>query len=125
MKKIIKYLMVGAGVMLLCLFMIIGSFRYAMKYKITEVGTEISADGKFVVVFQMIGEPEWPFGSTHVQMIIKRADGIVIEKIKESIQDDGSIFREENWSVGWRDNLVEITLKGSEQEDEKFVVLLE
>ena len=69
----------------------------------------------------MIGDPEFPFGRTKVQVIVKK-DDFVIKKIKTFISDDGAAFREANWDVRWLEEKVIITLHGSEQDDEVYEV---
>lgn len=104
----------------------IGWFIYSTQYKLTDTGTEISPDGKYIVVFQMVGEPEWPFGATSVKVTVKETeDNRQLKVIDTSIQDDGAILSEYNWDVVWQSNIVKITLKGSEQEDVIYAVPLQ
>jgi hypothetical protein len=110
-----------AGILLLSIGIVIGSFQYVIKYKISDIGTELSEDGSCEILFQMIGEPEFPFGRTKVQVIVKK-DDFVIKKIKTFISDDGAAFREANWDVRWLEEKVIITLHGSEQDDEVYEV---
>ena len=37
----------------------------------TLAGTENSPDGNYAVIFQMVGNPDWPFGSTAVKITVK------------------------------------------------------
>ena len=102
------------------------SFIYSNNYKLTDVGTEISPDGKYSVLFQMVGQPEWPFGATTVKVTVKEVDSNKqLEVIDASINDDGATLRNSNWTVVWQSDTVEITLKGSEQEDKSYIVPLQ
>ena len=47
-----------------------------------------------------------------------------IKVIKTSISDDGTSLRESNWTVVWYDDEVQITLRGTEQEDANYTVAL-
>ena len=102
------------------------SFIYSNNYKLTDVGTEISPDGKYSVLFQMVGQPEWPFGATTVKVTVTEVgSNKQLEVIDASINDDGAILRKSNWTVVWQRDTVEITLKGSEQEDKSYIVPLQ
>ena len=48
-----------------------------------------------------------------------------LEVIDASINDDGATLRKSNWTVVWQSDTVEITLKGSEQEDKSYIVPLQ
>lgn len=73
----------------------------------------------------MVGQPNWPFGSTAVQITVKNNDtGKIIQKIQDNIEDDGGIFRKENWNIEWKNDIVIITLKGEEQKDKIYTVEL-
>ncbi len=75
--------------------------------------------------FQMVGNPDWPFGSTTVKITIEETGSKKkLKVIDTSIQDDGGILREYNWDVVWQDDSVKIILKGSEQEDAVHTVML-
>ncbi len=103
----------------------IGLSIYRNEYKLTDKGTELSPDGNFAVVFQMIGVPDWPFGPTHVKVTVKETESNEAIKIIDTyIQDDGATLRKDNWYVVWQSDSVEITLKGSEQEDSVYTVQL-
>lgn len=97
-------------------------FIYVTKYKITEAGSEQAADGSYEVIFQQVGEPEFPFGATYVQVLVKSADGTLISREKHTIFDDGASFRPANWEVRWYPVGVEIVLKGSEQNAYSYFV---
>ncbi len=103
----------------------IGLSIYKNEYKLTDKGTELSPDGNFAVVFQMVGVPDWPFGSTHVKVTVKDTESNETIKIIDThIQDDGATLQKDNWYVVWQSDSVEITLKGSEQEDSVYTVQL-
>ena len=61
-----------------------GSFTYTTKYKIHEIADSTSKDGKYVLLFQQVGDPDWPFGHTHARLVLKNESGI-ITKIKKTI----------------------------------------
>ena len=67
----------------------------------------------------MKGELEWPFGSTYGRIIVTYDDKI-IKKTEFEICDDGAMLRKENWNVVWGVAGVQITLMGSEQDDQFY-----
>ena len=54
-----------------------GSFTYVTRYKIHEVAYSTSQDGKYVLLFQQVGDPDWPFGHTHARLILKDESGTI------------------------------------------------
>ncbi len=103
----------------------IGLSIYKTEHKLSDKGTELSPDGRFAVVFQMVGVPDWPFGSTHVKVTVKEtASNETVEIIDTYVEDDGAALSQDNWYVIWQSGSVEITLKGSEQEDTVYTVQL-
>lgn len=101
-----------AGILLIFWLII----KYEMSWKITNVGLEESPDGRYSVIFQSVGEADWPFGYSHAKVTVKDGDRI-IETFREDIADDGGQFRPENYSVEWMKYGVVITFSGSEQPD--------
>lgn len=126
MKKKIIIIVVSLFLGLIILgSMHIGLSIYRNEYKLTDKGTELSPNDSFAVVFQMVGVPDWPFGSTHIKVTVKDTKSNETIKIIDTyIQDDGATLRKENWYVVWQSDSVEITLKGSEQEDSVYTIQL-
>ncbi|WMJ90459.1 hypothetical protein [Anaerocolumna sp. MB42-C2] len=72
----------------------------------------------------MIGEPDWPFGTTHCRFDL--FDGSKrIAKRPLPIDNDGSNAREDNCSITWNTNNVTIMVSGEEQEDREYVLNFE
>lgn len=90
--------------------------KYEMSWKITDVGLEGSPDGRYNVLFQSVGEADWPFGYSHAKVTLRDGDRI-IGSFREDIADDGAQFRPDNYSVEWMKYGVVITFTGSEQPD--------
>ena len=61
-KKMIKWGCGIAAVILAVLLLLIGSLIYATRYKITDIDAATSPDCTYEIVFQAVGEPDWPFG---------------------------------------------------------------
>ncbi len=101
-----------------------GLLVYASEYRVTEIDREASPGGQYIAVFQMIGEPKWPFGPVKGRVIIRRADGQTISKETHTIFNDGAGLHESGWTLEWRADSVKITLNGGESEDIVYSVPL-
>ena len=115
-KRIIKWICGIAAMILAALLFLIGSFVYATRYRISDVDAATSPDGKHEIVFQTIGEPEWPFGYSHARIVLKR-NGEIVAKRKFDVANDGGVLHPENWSVRWEENCVKVKISGEEQPD--------
>lgn len=125
-KKIIIAVISVLSAIVIFVAACIGWFVYNNEYKLTLAGTENSPDGKYAVTFQMVGNPDRPFGSTTVKITLEETGSKKkLKVIDTSIQDDGGILREHNWDVVWQDDSAKIILKGSEQEDAVHTVMLQ
>ena len=47
-----------------------GLLLYNINYKTTDIDVSESPDGAYELHFQQIGEPDWPFGSTHARLVL-------------------------------------------------------
>ncbi len=101
---------------LAALLILIGSVFYATRYRISDIDTATSQDGKHEIVFQAIGEPDWPFGYSHARIVLKR-NGETVTKRKFDVANDGGVLHPENWSVRWEENCVKVIISGDEQPD--------
>lgn len=117
MKSKVKIVLLIIGIIAAMFLILTGSFWYVTKCKYTDIDTQTSPDGRCQLTLQMKGQPEFPFGSTNGR-IVARYDGGVIRKIEFAICDDGATLGKENWEVVWGVAGVQVTLKGSEQDDQ-------
>lgn len=121
MKKAVKIILCIVLAVVLFVAASVGRTVYITEYRLTDKGTELSPDGKYSVLFQMVGEPDWPFGATTVRVTVKNTEtGEEIEVIQTDIHDDGALLRENNWNVEWYEEEVKITLIGSEQNNDVY-----
>ena len=124
-RKVITAVICSILVVLITISVGIGYNIYKSEYKLTDSGVEHSPDGKYSVTFQMVGYPQWPFGSTKARVTVSETDSEKeITVINDEISDDGANLRSENWFVEWLDDTVKITLKGSEQYDKLYTIPL-
>ena len=112
-----------AFIVLLCivgtLALLCGSFIYAARYKTTDIDALISPDGVHKIIFQAVGEPEWPFGNTPARIVVKAEDKTVT-KYDFDVANDGKTLCPENWVVEWQDACVQAVISGEEQNDTKY-----
>ena len=75
----------------------------------------------YTLFFQQLGDPQWPFGSTDVRLLLKNPQGKVISKYDTSIQDDGANAGERNIAlVEWFEDRVIVILCASEMKDREI-----
>ena len=80
----------------------------------------------YILFFQQLGDPQWPFGSTDVRLLLKNQQGKVISKYDTSIQDDGANAGEHNIaSVEWFEDRVIVILCASEMKDREIIISFE
>ena len=97
------------------------NFIYVTCYRINPIDTSTSPDGTCELAFQQVGDPEWPFGPTHVRLVLKNGNRIIIKQTFD-IADDGAKASINNWDVNWKDTSVEVVISGSEQYDVLYVL---
>lgn len=88
-----------------------------------EIETYNSPDGEYSLIFEQMGEPEWPFGATDVRLTLKKRDGKIIERVSAKLSDDGANASERNIvSISWNDDEVIVILRASEMEDKEVSI---
>lgn len=117
MKKFGKILLRIFLTFIVIVAIIIAIVLYITEIRITDVAEFVNEENKYKVIFQAVGEPEWPFGRTKVKVTLVNDKNKKIKSFKEYISDDGAVARGENIDVNWYANYVEVILKGGEQED--------
>lgn len=118
MNKICKILSKIFLIVFIIICILISIFVYITKIRITDVAEFVNEENKYKIIFQAVGEPEWPFGRTRVKVTLVNSNNKKINSFKEYISDDGAVARESNIKVNWHDEYVEIILMGGEQEDD-------
>ena len=98
-----------------------GSFTYTTRYKIHEVAYSTSQDGRYVLLFQQVGDPDWPFGHTHARLVLKDESG-TITKYHFDVANDGANVHSDSWQVTWKENCVEVVISGEEQNDNQYIL---
>ena len=118
MKKFGKIIIRIIITFLIIISIFIAIFVYIIKIRITDVAEFVNEKNNYKIIFQSVGEPEWPFGRTKVKVTLLSSNNKRIKSFEEYISDDGAVAREENIKVNWYDDYLEIVLMGREQEDD-------
>ncbi len=90
-------------------------------HKVSTVDKQTSPDEEYVLKFQTVGAPMWPYGPGDVRLVLKE-NWSVISKTSTEIWNDGKSLSEDDWSVIWYDDYVEVILSGEEQYDERIIL---
>lgn len=93
-----------------------GLLLYNISYKTTDIDVSESPDGTHELHFQQIGEPDWPFGSTHAHLALEN-NGKTVATCSFDIANDGKNLGPENWEATWTNNHASATIFGEEQND--------
>ena len=100
---------------------LVGSFTYTTRYKIHDVASYTSPDGKYELLFQQVGDPDWPFGHTHARLVLQDEAG-TIAKYSFDIADDGANASSDLCQVTWKATQVEAVISGEEQNDNQYIL---
>ena len=120
-KKILKFTGIILAILVAFVLALLLWIKYMVSWRITDVGSETSPDGRYRLRFQAVGEADFPFGPSHAKVTLY--DGREkLQSFREDISDDGGAFRPDNYSVEWMPYGVVITFSGSEQPDREVEV---
>lgn len=96
-----------------------GLLLYNINYKTTVIDVSESPDGAYELHFQQIGEPDWPFGSTHARLVLE-SNGKTVTTCSFDIANDGKNLGPENWETIWGSDHASATIFGEEQSDYRY-----
>lgn len=114
-KKPIKTFLGTMAIIWALLAVLVGGFIFETTYKINEVDVSQSSNGEYVLYFQQVGDPStWPFGDTHVRLVLKNG-GKTLIKYNFDINNDGANVSAWNWQVSWEENFVSAFIYGEEK----------
>lgn len=111
-------------IFMILLIILFAGYRYRITYAKTEIMTETSEDNQYTLKIYMIGEPEWPFGATHCRLELFKDTKRII-KCPIDIYDDGAIVHEDNFDIRWHEDNVTVTVSGSEQDDNRYILFFD
>ena len=117
--SIIVVLIIGCYLLLVAFWN--GTFNFMLP---KEIATYDSPDGEYLLVFEQMGDPEWPFGPTDVRLTLKDHTGKTIERVSTQLNDDGANASEHNIaSISWEDDAVIVILRASEMKDKEVSIV--
>ncbi len=88
-----------------------------------EISSYNSPDGEYLLIFEQMGDPQWPFGPTDVRITLKNHDGKIIDRVSTQLRDDGANANEHNIvSISWSDDAVIVVLRASEMKDKEISI---
>lgn len=121
MKKVQKIILYILGSFFILIAVLWISIVYVTDYKKTICDTSLSADERYKLTLQAIGEPDWPFGSASGRLILLEGN----KKLSQTdflLWNDGGSINSDCWKVTWHNDYVEVVLSGKEQSDEQILL---
>ena len=84
----------------------------------TLITSQNSPDGKYTLSLYQVGEPVWSFGSVDAKLVLRDANGRVIDEASFSLANDGAGVHEDNlYKVKWLDEQVIVEMDQDEGPD--------
>lgn len=87
-----------------------------MKSGAYTIGSSVSEDGRYEIVFESTGDPVWPYGPSPAALSLLE-NGKVLCKTELDVSNDGGTLAGENWKHMWLDDCVLAIVSGEEQND--------
>lgn len=116
-----KAVWVGLAIIVIVILAIILLTRFLNKR--TLIVTSSSAGDSYSVAVYMVGDPEFPFGSTHCEAVLINNDKVITRK-KIELRNDGKIADESNFRFEWQTDKLIITAIAEEMEDTRYTMVL-
>ena len=121
MKIFLKIILCIMGSLIALIVVFWFYISYTINYKKTTCDISVSPDGKYELMLQAVGEPDWPFGSASGRLVLKEGNDKISQTNFELYNDGGSIHSS-CWEVTWYEDYVEVILSGDEQFDEQITL---
>lgn len=124
MKKKLLPILLGIETVFLLLSVSLWIITYTTHTQKNEIDREASPNGEYTLVLYRIGEPDWPFGSDHLEVtLFKTGDSSNFgTTFQADVANDGA---NATYEVNWSETEVKITLLGSEQPNSVYCLPLE
>lgn len=117
MNKILKYVVIIVGILVMVVLLPLGYVRYKTRYEAEQISTSTSPDGDYELVIYSVGEPDFPFGAAHGRLVLKDKEKTVAYMPFE-VANDGARFDDSDLETTWYIDRVEVVVSGPEQHDE-------
>ena len=95
-------------------------FMIYYKVNLEKVNIRTEQYNQYTLYINQIGEPDWPFGKTHCQYILKDQNK-TLSSVKFDISDDGCSASINNFKIEWTNDYMILTVRGSEQFDHYYM----
>ncbi len=119
-KKPNKFI-IAAAVFAGILLILMATFVWQTNYAKTEILTHPASDGTHKLIIYMIGNPDWPFGSTHCRFDLFEGNKRII-KYSFNIADDGANADDDNFKITEGSGGITVAVYGSEQGTETYIL---
>ncbi len=117
MKKVLTLVLT---VLIICTFSACSS-KESEDNTETLVTYQTSPDDRYTVCLYQVGIPAWPFGSVGAKLVLKDADGSILDEESFGIANDGGgVYGGNMGFVTWMDNGVEVVISHEEAPSEKY-----
>ena len=120
-KPVVREILGMVALFNIMIVVLAAGFIYNSEFKIHDVADSTSQDGKYVLLFQQVGEPDWPFGHTHARLVLKDESGTIV-KYSFDVLNDGGNVHPDLWQVTWKENCVEAVISGEEQSNIQYIL---
>ena len=98
----------------LVLVIVFGFLIYRTTYRKTEI--TVSDNQPYRLIIYQLGETDFPFGGSHCLLVLNK-DGKKIDELDLYLRNDGKMPDDDNFTVQWHDDRIEVVAHGEEQED--------
>ncbi len=120
MKKKTSVILIVCAVVL-GVGLVVGEVIWRLDYAQIKVLTAVSKDNQYRLTVCMVGEPDFPYGATHCRAALHKGKKQLSAQ-DFSVQNDGAIVKEDNFSISWDEAAVTLTANGTEQENVDIVM---
>lgn len=121
MKKISKKILI---IIIACVVLLCGGIAgliYKINYKQTAIKTSYYSDNAYELTIYEIGEPDFPFGSSHCRFVLLDGEK-EISSTDFEVQNDGKNLNDSNFDISWSNKGAKIIVNGEEQEDTVYYI---
>ena len=92
---------------------------------ICEIATYESPDGQYILIFEQVGSPGWPFGPVDVRLTLRTSRGVYIDRISATVYNDGTNAHTGNIeSIQWGETAITVILNRGEAHNQGFIFML-
>lgn len=121
MNYFLKIILIVISVILVIALLFSLFLQYMFEWYLTDIAQFRDPETGYTVTFQEKGSA-FLFGNSTVVVRLRSERGKVLDSFTASISNDGATLDADNIRVVWRGDSVEVTLLGSEQAPEIYIL---